>query len=168
MVWTALVELPRLNYTYLEISWASILKDFTVQTQHFASTSFPILPTVMDKPLLSLWRSSLQFICGIYSNFHSSSRISAWLQVVAVATSGSRSKLHACLGFLWWWLSMSSSKMHAWYPRRTEITIGFTASLDSGLLGQFNLICDNQKPVSLKDVFNVYTYVVYIKLPFLK
>lgn len=28
--------------------------------------------------------------------------------------------------------------------------------------------CDHQKPVRLQDIFNVYTYVVYIKLPFLK
>lgn len=134
MVWKVLVELPRLNYTYLEISWAAILKGLYSPNSTLCVHMIPYSGIFF---LLSLWRSYLQFICGIYSNFHFYSRISAWLQVVAVATSGSRSRLHACLVFLWWWLSMSSSKMNAKYPRRTKITLGFTASLDSGLLGQF-------------------------------
>lgn len=51
------------------------------------------------------------YLCSL-SSFSSTSRTWAWLLAAAVAISGSRSKLHICLGYRSWLLLMSSSKLY--------------------------------------------------------
>lgn len=102
-------------------------------------------------PLLSNPKSNyLQFVCGIYSFFPFSTRISAQRQVVAIATSGSRSKQHTCSVFLWWWLSMSSSKRHAGWSRSIKTTIRFEDTQEAGIITLNQMIV-----VILYDVRNV-------------
>lgn len=51
------------------------------------------------------------YLCSL-SSFSAISRIWAWLLAAAVAISGSRSRLHICLGYQSWLLLMSLSKLY--------------------------------------------------------